>query len=126
MLLTEMVIKEVEGDDEDLMAALEGEGDLPPAEEGNEPPAAEEEPTGDEPVEEPNLSPEDEVMKVATDLLETTQGIPTILKAVKATIQNEYNTLDVAFGVVDKLKSHETMALRNVGSRLEQFLNVEP
>lgn len=81
-------------------------------------------PEGDQEQEEENLTPEEDVMKVATDLSKQTRDIPTILKGVKATIQKRYPNPTQASGLINTLEGSPDESLKAVASQLRRFLGI--
>lgn len=90
---------------------------------GPTPPTTPAAPTGtdEKPKEEPK-NPLEDIKTAATDLSKKTKDVPTILKAIKAKIQDNYKSLDDASEVVDALVDTKEPVLMSVAKRLEQFL----
>lgn len=68
------------------------------------------------------LSPEEEVMKLATELSKTTRDIPTILMGIKSIIQKRYQSPEQALGLVNSLINTKDETLKAVAVRLNKFL----
>ena len=93
----------------------------PPAESGSD--ASAPKPTDDPaPPPEPPKTPEEEVIQVAQDLAKQTRDVPTILKAVKATIQRRYPDLAQAAGIVAALHNTGDSTLSAVGQQLDRYM----
>lgn len=74
--------------------------------------------------EEVNLTPEEEVMKMATELSKQTRDVPTILKGVKATIQKRYPNPTQASGLINSLEGSQDETLKGVALQLKRFLGI--
>jgi hypothetical protein len=73
------------------------------------------------PTEEPK-NPLEDITSTAKELSKQTRDVPTILKAVKAKMQDNYKQLSSPKEVVQSLKNTRDPILASVAQRLEQFL----
>lgn len=73
-----------------------------------------------------SADPVDSVVDRVRDVSDSTADIPTLLKTAKADIQLNHDDINIANGVVGKLKTDPNASLRSTGVRLQQFLDTRP